>query len=133
MTESLKRNSKTLTEGPDRAPARAMLRAVGLVDEDFNKPLIASSQHLVGVTPLQLSSPRSSRQHQTGHSRGWGHTDRIQHDRGLGWHQHGHRRHESLPHQPGGRSPIPLNSLSVAISLTESLPFQAVTKPSRDA
>ena len=41
MPESLKRNSKKLTEGPDRAPARAMLRAVGLVDEDFNKPLIA--------------------------------------------------------------------------------------------
>jgi dihydroxy-acid dehydratase len=51
MTESLKHNSKTLTEGPDRAPARAMLRAVGLVDEDFNKPLIAVANTWSEVTP----------------------------------------------------------------------------------
>jgi len=51
MAESLKRNSKTLTEGPDRAPARAMLRAVGLVDEDFNKPLIAVANTWSEITP----------------------------------------------------------------------------------
>ena len=51
MTESLKHNSKILTEGPDRAPARAMLRAVGLVDEDFNKPLIAVANTWSEVTP----------------------------------------------------------------------------------
>ncbi len=51
MAESLKRNSKTLTEGPDRAPARAMLRAVGLSDEDFNKPLIAVANTWSEVTP----------------------------------------------------------------------------------
>lgn len=51
MAESLKHNSKTLTEGPDRAPARAMLRAVGLVDEDFNKPLIAVANTWSEVTP----------------------------------------------------------------------------------
>jgi len=51
MTDSLKRHSKTLTEGPDRAPARAMLRAVGLVDEDFNKPLIAVANTWSEVTP----------------------------------------------------------------------------------
>jgi len=51
MSDSLKRNSKTLTEGPDRAPARAMLRAVGLVDEDFNKPLIAVANTWSEVTP----------------------------------------------------------------------------------
>ncbi len=51
MAESLKRNSKTLTDGPDRAPARAMLRAVGLVDEDFNKPLIAVANTWSEVTP----------------------------------------------------------------------------------
>ncbi len=51
MSESLKRNSKTLTDGPDRAPARAMLRAVGLVDEDFNKPLIAVANTWSEITP----------------------------------------------------------------------------------
>ena len=51
MTQSLKHKSKTLTEGPDRAPARAMLRAVGLVDDDFNKPLIAVANTWSEVTP----------------------------------------------------------------------------------
>jgi len=51
MADSLKHNSKTLTEGPDRAPARAMLRAVGLVDEDFNKPLIAVANTWSEITP----------------------------------------------------------------------------------
>jgi len=51
MADSLKHNSKTLTEGPDRAPARAMLRAVGLVDADFNKPLIAVANTWSEVTP----------------------------------------------------------------------------------
>ncbi len=54
MTESLKHNSKTLTDGPDRAPARAMLRAVGLVDEDFNKPLIAVANTWSEVTPCNF-------------------------------------------------------------------------------
>ncbi len=51
MSDSLKHQSKTLTEGPDRAPARAMLRAVGLVDEDFNKPLIAVANTWSEITP----------------------------------------------------------------------------------
>ncbi len=54
MTESLKHNSKTLTDGPDRAPARAMLRAVGLVDDDFNKPLIAVANTWSEVTPCNF-------------------------------------------------------------------------------
>ncbi len=54
MTESLKHNSKTLTDGPDRAPARAMLRAVGLVDADFNKPLIAVANTWSEVTPCNF-------------------------------------------------------------------------------
>ncbi len=32
--------SQDVTEGPTRAGARAMLRAVGLTDEDFAKPQI---------------------------------------------------------------------------------------------
>lgn len=54
MTESLKHNSKTLTDGPDRAPARAMLRAVGLVDDDFNKPLIAVANTWSEITPCNF-------------------------------------------------------------------------------
>ncbi|HSR40992.1 MAG TPA: dihydroxy-acid dehydratase, partial [Longimicrobiales bacterium] len=38
-------------EGPDRAPARAMLRAVGLTDEDFEKPLIGVANTWAETTP----------------------------------------------------------------------------------
>jgi dihydroxy-acid dehydratase len=51
MAKTLKKNSLALTEGPDRAPARAMLRAVGLTDEDFTRPLIAVANTWSEVTP----------------------------------------------------------------------------------
>lgn len=43
--------SRTLLSGPDRAPARAMLRAVGLTDEDFEKPLIGIANTWSETTP----------------------------------------------------------------------------------
>lgn len=51
MSKSLKKNSLPLTEGPDRAPARAMLRAVGLTDDDFTRPLIAIANTWSEITP----------------------------------------------------------------------------------
>ena len=51
MVPDLKHKSRDLTEGPDRAPARAMLRAVGLQDEDFSKPLIGVANTWSEVTP----------------------------------------------------------------------------------
>src|SRR5262245_48545638 len=43
--------SRTILEGRDRAPARAMLRAVGLTDEDFAKPLIGVANTWAETTP----------------------------------------------------------------------------------
>lgn len=51
MSKTLKKNSLALTEGPDRAPARAMLRAVGLTDDDFTRPLIAVANTWSEITP----------------------------------------------------------------------------------
>lgn len=51
MAGDLKHKSRDLTEGPGRAPARAMLRAVGLGDEDFSKPLVAVANTWSEVTP----------------------------------------------------------------------------------
>ena len=44
-------NSKAVTQGDSRAPNRAMLRAVGLKDEDFSKPLIAIASAQSNITP----------------------------------------------------------------------------------
>jgi len=43
-----------VTEGPHRAPARAMLRAVGLTDEDFSKPQVGVASSWNEVTPCNF-------------------------------------------------------------------------------
>ncbi|HJU51164.1 MAG TPA: dihydroxy-acid dehydratase [Acidimicrobiia bacterium] len=55
---SLKIHSQDVTEGPAKAGARAMLRAVGLTDEDFDKPQIGLVSAGNEVTPCNLSGPR---------------------------------------------------------------------------
>ena len=52
MSNSLpKPRSCTLTDGAHRAPARAMLRASGLRDEDFKKPLVAVANTWIEIGP----------------------------------------------------------------------------------
>ncbi|MGC2766236.1 MAG: dihydroxy-acid dehydratase [Candidatus Acidiferrum sp.] len=52
MTEStLKPRSSALTDGAHRAPARAMLRAAGLEDDDFRKPLIGIANTWIEIGP----------------------------------------------------------------------------------
>ncbi len=52
MTDSsLKPRSSALTDGAHRAPARAMLRAAGLQDDDFRKPLIGIANTWIEIGP----------------------------------------------------------------------------------
>ncbi|HYN98306.1 MAG TPA: dihydroxy-acid dehydratase, partial [Actinomycetota bacterium] len=51
---NLKPRSTDVTEGAKRAPARAMLRAVGMRDGDFSKPIIAVASSWNEVTPCNL-------------------------------------------------------------------------------
>src|SRR5437660_5967729 len=46
--------STDVTEGAERAPARAMLRAVGFTDEDFSKPQIGVVSSWNEVTPCNV-------------------------------------------------------------------------------
>ena len=54
----LKRHSRVVSEGPDRAPARSMLRAVGLGDEDMDKPFVAIGNLASDVTPCNVHLDR---------------------------------------------------------------------------
>ena len=45
------RRSRVVTEGPERAPNRSMLRAVGFRDEDFGKPIVAVANGQSDITP----------------------------------------------------------------------------------
>jgi len=51
---SLKIRSRDVTEGVERAPARAMLRAVGFLEDDFDKPQVAVASSWNEVTPCNL-------------------------------------------------------------------------------
>ena len=50
----LKHRSHVVTDGADRAAARAMLRAVGLNDEDMDKPFIGVANLASDVTPCNM-------------------------------------------------------------------------------
>ncbi len=46
--------SREVTEGPERAPARAMLRAAGLSEEDLSKPQVGIAAAANEVTPCNM-------------------------------------------------------------------------------
>ena len=46
--------SQTITRGVERTPNRAMLRAVGFGDEDFDKPIVAVANGYSTITPCNL-------------------------------------------------------------------------------
>lgn len=47
----LNQRSAIITEGPSRAPARAMLKAMGLTDEDIQKPMIGIANTWIETMP----------------------------------------------------------------------------------
>src|ERR687895_768914 len=57
-TDPAKRHSARLTDGPDRAPARAMLKAVGFTDEDLDKPLVGVATTWIETMPCNLNQRR---------------------------------------------------------------------------
>ncbi|MGH2544567.1 MAG: dihydroxy-acid dehydratase, partial [Ardenticatenaceae bacterium] len=54
----MKHRSKDITEGPERAPARAMLLAMGLTQDDLDKPFIAVANLASDVTPCNVHLDR---------------------------------------------------------------------------
>ena len=50
-SESLNSKSQVVTQGDKRAPNRAMLRAVGFSDEDFQKPIVGVANGQSDITP----------------------------------------------------------------------------------
>ena len=61
MSEDLKIRSHDVTSGPERAPARSMLRAIGMDDEDWDKPQVGVASSWNEVTPCNLSLARLAR------------------------------------------------------------------------
>jgi len=57
-SDPAKRHSAALTEGPDRAPARAMLKAIGFTDEDLAKPLVGVATTWIETMPCNYNQRR---------------------------------------------------------------------------
>ena len=65
-TGTRKPRSHEVTDGLERAPARAMLRAVGMGDEDWDKPQIGVASSWNEITPCNLSLDRLAKQAKEG-------------------------------------------------------------------
>jgi dihydroxy-acid dehydratase len=57
-SDRAKRHSSALTDGPDRAGARAMLKAIGFTDEDLAKPLIGVATTWIETMPCNFNQRR---------------------------------------------------------------------------
>jgi dihydroxy-acid dehydratase len=55
VSDPAKRHSAALTDGPERAPARAMLKGVGFTDEDLARPLIGVATTWIETMPCNLN------------------------------------------------------------------------------
>src|SRR5215468_1191032 len=56
----LKHRSRLITDGRDRAPARAMYKAIGFTDDDLRKPLIAVANTWIETMPCNFHLRRLS-------------------------------------------------------------------------
>jgi dihydroxy-acid dehydratase len=54
MAENLKPRSAAITDGPDRAPSRAMLKAVGFSDADLARPIIGVANTWIEIGPCNF-------------------------------------------------------------------------------
>ncbi|RYD64097.1 MAG: dihydroxy-acid dehydratase, partial [Verrucomicrobiaceae bacterium] len=66
MSDSIRPFSSPMLDGPDRAPSRAMLYAVGFKKEDFAKPQIGIASTWSQVTPCNIHIDRLARESASG-------------------------------------------------------------------
>src|SRR2546426_7739208 len=66
MAEDVRARSREVTEGFERAPARAMLRAIGMTDDDWSKPQVGVASSWNEVTPCNMSLDRLAKRAKEG-------------------------------------------------------------------
>ncbi|HKY08048.1 MAG TPA: dihydroxy-acid dehydratase [Candidatus Binatia bacterium] len=54
MAENMKPRSGVITDGPDRAPTRAMLKAAGFTDEDLRRPIVGVANTWIEIGPCNF-------------------------------------------------------------------------------
>ncbi|HYJ66277.1 MAG TPA: dihydroxy-acid dehydratase [Nocardioidaceae bacterium] len=66
MSEGMKPRSHEVTDGFERAPARAMLRAIGMTDDDWDKPQVGVCSSWNEVTPCNMPLDRLAKRAKEG-------------------------------------------------------------------
>jgi dihydroxy-acid dehydratase len=66
MASDMKPRSHEVTDGYERAPARAMLRAIGMTDADWGKPQVGVASSWNEVTPCNLPLDRLAKRAKVG-------------------------------------------------------------------
>ena len=57
-SDPAKRHSAALTDGPDRAAARGMLKAIGFTDEDLARPIVGVATTWIETMPCNINQRR---------------------------------------------------------------------------
>ena len=96
MAEDLRHRSRMLYDGPDRAPARSYLKAIGFTDAGPREAHRRHRQHLDRDDAVQLHAARAGRAREARRARGRRHAHGVQHRRHQRRHHHGHRGHEDV-------------------------------------
>jgi dihydroxy-acid dehydratase len=55
MADDLRQRSRTLYDGPNRAPARSYLKAIGFTDRDIAKPIVGIANTWTGTMPCNFT------------------------------------------------------------------------------
>ncbi len=97
-----RRHSRVVVDGPPKAPARAMLRAVGFKDEDFAKPQVGIASTWSMVTPCNMHIDVLAREAGAGADAAGAQERAVQHDYRLRRHLERHAGHALLARVPRG-------------------------------
>ncbi len=62
MSFDPRHRSRTLVDGPDRAPARSYFKSVGLTSEDLRRPLVMVAHSWIGTMPCNFSQRELAQQ-----------------------------------------------------------------------
>jgi dihydroxy-acid dehydratase len=65
-SDPAKRHSAALTDGPDRAAARGMLKAIGFTDDDLAKPIVGVAHAWIETMPCNFNHRRLAEQAKAG-------------------------------------------------------------------
>ena len=99
---NIRARSSVIMDGPDRAPARAMLRAVGLGDKELGQPFVGVSNLASDVTPCNVHLYRVVQAVRRGIGGGGWDAIRVRHVDGQRCSFDGDPGHESFAGEPGG-------------------------------